>query len=184
MPRQPALQQLAEAKAELDRLIERDGADTSGNLGKYHTRISDAREEVAQITAQLKMLGILQYTERERVSAELDEAFPNAANGVEAVWNGKRFAKRMRPRSKSRSGRTVYTWSTWWECLGDAPEVDPEQAAAAAELESALNEKYPNARSRDTVEHEGKKYLKRYTPEQMSKSGKSVRKWRTWWEPL
>jgi hypothetical protein len=184
MPGQPTLHQLEEAKAALDRLIERDGADTSGNLDKYHTRISAAREDVARITAQLKKLGILQYTERERISAELDEAFPNAANGVVVVWNGKRFAKRMRPRSKSRSGRTVYTWDTWWDSLGDAVEVDPEQAAAAAELERALNEKYPNARSRDTVEHEGRKYVKRYAPEQMSSSGKTVRKWRTWWEPV
>lgn len=184
MPRQPTLQQLEEAKAELDRLIERDGEDTSGNLDKYHGRISAAREEVARITAQLKKLGILPYTERERISAELDETFPNAAKGVEVVWNGKRFSKRMKPRSKSRSGRTVYTWDTWWDCLGDAVEVDPEQTAAAAELELALNEKFPNARSRDTVEHEGKKYVKRYAPEQMSNSGKTVRKWRTWWEPL
>lgn len=184
MGRRPTLKDLEAAKAELDRLNELDGLDTSGNLDKYHSRISAKCEEIHVLTVQLKALGVIPYSDQERLWRELDSKHPNAANGVTVSHEGKRYVKVLTPRSKSRSGRTVYTWDARWVCQGEAVDLDPAQAAARKALENTLDALFPNARSRDIVEHSGQRYQKRFAPDTMSSTGRTVRKWKTWWEPL
>lgn len=45
----------------------------------------------------------------------------------------------------------------------------------------SLNSKYPNAKSRDVQQFNGVRYQKRFFPVKKSKSGKTVKEWRTAW---
>lgn len=49
-------------------------------------------------------------------------------------------------------------------------------------LEKELNIKFPNARSKQVVEFEGKKYIKKFFPLEKSRSGKTVNEWGSCWE--
>ena len=46
----------------------------------------------------------------------------------------------------------------------------------------SLNNKYPNAQSREIVVHNGIKYRKKFIPLTLSKTGKTVKKWESTWE--
>ncbi|OKP25456.1 hypothetical protein [Serratia liquefaciens] len=49
-------------------------------------------------------------------------------------------------------------------------------------LEKELDKNFPNARSKQVVEFEGKKYRKRFFPLEKSRSGKTVNEWGSCWE--
>ena len=51
-------------------------------------------------------------------------------------------------------------------------------------IEESLDAAFPNAQSREIVQYNGERYQKRLYPLERSKSGKTVRKWRTEWEWL
>lgn len=58
---------------------------------------------------------------------------------------------------------------------GAIPKSQHEQ------IESALDRLFPNARSKEIVDYEGKKYERRFTPLEWSRSRKSVTVWgRSW----
>jgi hypothetical protein len=48
-------------------------------------------------------------------------------------------------------------------------------------LERELNRIFPNAQSKEIVEHNGKKYRRRYWPLEKSRSGKTVKEWDKSW---
>ena len=48
-------------------------------------------------------------------------------------------------------------------------------------VEEILNQKYPNAQSREVVEYDGRRYWKEFWPLERSKSGKTVKKWASGW---
>ena len=48
-------------------------------------------------------------------------------------------------------------------------------------LFKALDERFPDAQSREVVEHEGRKYQRKFTPVATSLSGKSVKAWQGSW---
>ena len=48
----------------------------------------------------------------------------------------------------------------------------------------ALDERFPDAQSRQVVEHEGRKYQRKFTPVATSLSGKSVKAWNGTWVEL
>jgi hypothetical protein len=52
------------------------------------------------------------------------------------------------------------------------------------ELEAKLDEQFPNARSKEIVEYEGKRYQRRFLPAHKSRSGKTVMEWSRWWQRL
>lgn len=64
----------------------------------------------------------------------------------------------------------------WLKDNGKLPLTEKEQ------LERELDERYPNAESNRVVEHQGKKYRRKYAPAAMSRSGKTVKDWCSWWE--
>lgn len=109
------LEGLEQAKAELDRLNERDSMDTSGNPDKYRTRINNARREVDRITDALKTKGVLERTEKELLNMKLDKAFPKARSKEVVEFEGTQYVLRFSPRTKSRSGKTVTSWDRSWE---------------------------------------------------------------------
>jgi hypothetical protein len=44
-----------------------------------------------------------------------------------------------------------------------------------------LDKRFPNARSREVVEYNGKRYIRRFTPLRVSRSGKTVMEWHRSW---
>jgi hypothetical protein len=48
-------------------------------------------------------------------------------------------------------------------------------------LERELNRIFPNAQSKEIVEHNGKKYRRRYWPLEKNRSGKTVKEWDKSW---
>jgi hypothetical protein len=61
---------------------------------------------------------------------------------------------------------------------GTLPRTPQEQ------LDSELDAKFPKARSKDIVEHNGQRYQLRFTPAIMSRSRKTVREWDHTWKLL
>ncbi len=53
---------------------------------------------------------------------------------------------------------------------------------ATEEIDAILDAAFPNAKSREVVEWQGKKYIRRFTPAAKSLSGKSVKGWVKYWE--
>lgn len=51
-------------------------------------------------------------------------------------------------------------------------------------IEETLNHKYPHAQSRDVVRYQGKRYQKQFIPLELSKTGKTVKKWGSKWIDL
>ncbi len=51
-------------------------------------------------------------------------------------------------------------------------------------LEESLDQRYPDAQSKEVVLYNGKRYRRRFYPLALSKSGKSVKQWVKKWEPL
>lgn len=111
---------LEAAKAELERLQERDSMDTSGNPDKYHSRIATARRQVYEIERALKSGGAIPCTEHEEMEFKLDKAFPAARSREIVDFEGVRFQRRFRPFTKSRSGKTVTTWHAYWTKLSES----------------------------------------------------------------
>lgn len=67
------------------------------------------------------------------------------------------------------------------ECLkrdGVIPYTDKEL------LYQELDQEFPDAQSRDIVEHKGAKYQRRFSPGRMSRSRKNVMRWNKWWVKL
>lgn len=52
------------------------------------------------------------------------------------------------------------------------------------ELEHRLDSAFPNARSKQTVYFEEKRYIRRFTPLEISLSGKTVTEWAKSWEEV
>jgi hypothetical protein len=66
------------------------------------------------IAASLKRTGVIELTEREKIDAALDKAFPNAPSKQTVEFEGKWYRIRYYPASKSRSGK-VKGWDHSWE---------------------------------------------------------------------
>jgi hypothetical protein len=58
-------------------------------------------------------------------------------------------------------------------------ERSPEE-----ELTHQLDKAFPNAQSKEVVFWNGQKYVRRFAPAVTSRSGKTVRQWDKWWEPV
>lgn len=102
------------AKADMERLEERDSMDTSGNPEKYHTRIAAARRRVYEVEKALKSAGAIPMSEHKEMEFKLDKIFPAARSREIVEFKGMRFQRRFRPLTKSRSGKTVTTWDAYW----------------------------------------------------------------------
>ncbi|MBB5876168.1 MULTISPECIES: hypothetical protein [Xanthomonas] len=58
------------------------------------------------------------------------------------------------------------------------------QRTPTEQRDSLLDKAFPEARSKEVVEWQGKRFKKIYTPAGKSLSGKTVLKWNTHWEEL
>jgi hypothetical protein len=64
---------------------------------------------------------------------------------------------------------------------GDLPKPEP---TPKQRLEQALDAAFPQARSKDIVEYEGKRYQLRFAPARQSRSRKTVVEWSRWWQEV
>lgn len=109
-----SLEDLAEAKAELQIQNARWENYSGNNPNKFYTQIEEAKLKVYLIETELKQSGLIQLSPNEARDALLDEAFPNAKSKEIVDWQGKKYKKCFSPVSKSRSGKTVYGWRKYW----------------------------------------------------------------------
>ena len=124
---------LARAQTELENWQNQWRDYMGNNPNAFRTLIRGAAAEVRRITGELKRTGLLELTESEKLTAELDGQFPHAKSKDVASWNGKKYQLRFYPLSKSRSGKTVFEWEKSWvevpettrTCISPRP-VQPE----------------------------------------------------------
>ncbi|WP_141218235.1 hypothetical protein [Bordetella genomosp. 11] len=109
-----SLDDLAAAKAELKRWDDAYANDSSNNPDKYEAQRRDARRAVREISAQLKSLGLIDMSDAEKLTSELDRLYPNAKSKTNVVHNGVKYQIRYFPVEKSRSGKTVKEWAHEW----------------------------------------------------------------------
>lgn len=58
-------------------------------------------------------------------------------------------------------------------------ELSPKE-----KLEAELDRRFPDAKSREVVEFEGRRYRRRFEPLEKSRTGKSVTAWGKYWEAV
>jgi hypothetical protein len=64
---------------------------------------------------------------------------------------------------------------------GALPPVPPRPLTEKELLDKELDEAFPNAQSKQIVEHKGRKYRRRFWPLDKSRSGKTVHEWGCDW---
>jgi hypothetical protein len=112
------LEDLAQAEAELKRWDDAFANDSSNNPNKYEAQRRDGRSKVRLITEHLKLSGIIEKTDAEKLNDELDRLCPNAASKSVVVHNGCKYQVRYFPLVQSRSRKTVKEWGHEWVALG------------------------------------------------------------------
>lgn len=111
------LEDLADAKAVLARVEDRDAGYMRGNPNKYHSSLNAARRSVYELTRALKAQGDLALSEHEQLCAKIDQVAPNADSGQIVEFDGAEYKRRFIPLLKSRSGKTVELWDKTWETV-------------------------------------------------------------------
>lgn len=109
-----SLEDLSAAEVELKRWDEAYANDSSNNPNKYEAQRRDARRAVRIISAQLKLLGLIETSDAEKLTDELDRLYPNAKPKAIVVHNGVKYQIRYFPVEKSRSRKTVKEWGHEW----------------------------------------------------------------------
>lgn len=109
-----SLDDLGIAEAELKRWDDAYANDSSNNPNKYEAQRRDARRAVRRISEALKSQGIIEKSEAEKITAELDRLFPNAKSKASVMHNGVTYQNRYFPLEKSRSRKTVKEWGHEW----------------------------------------------------------------------
>lgn len=108
----------------------------------------------------------LKQAEQER--EHLDESWANDTSGNPDKYFARRQAARRRVRALTAQLKVQ----------GDLPMTEHEQLCAAIDAQNL------NARSGQVVDHEGRRYRRRFFPEEKSRSGKTVTEWGQTWEAV
>lgn len=84
---------------------------------KYDPEFSQAAKQLRAVEGYLKLVGLLAYTDDELAQETLNEKYPNAKSRDIVKLNGVRYQKRFIPKKRSKTGKTVKEWHTFWENL-------------------------------------------------------------------
>lgn len=109
-----SLDDLDAAKAELKRWDDAYINNSSNNPNKYEAERRDARRRAREISAKLKLLGLIEMSDAEKVTNELDQLYPNSKSKTIVIHNGIKYQIRYFPVEKSRSDKTVKEWAHEW----------------------------------------------------------------------
>lgn len=112
---QYTVEDLQKARQELEGWREKFANARGSNPNKFRSQIRDAVRRVREIETVLKTAGIIEFTEQERINAELDRLHPNARSKQLVLYEGKRYQIRYFPLQKSLSGKTVKEWDHEWQ---------------------------------------------------------------------
>lgn len=70
------------------------------------------------------------------------------------------------------------------ELEGYLKDVGTLERTEKEKLEREIDRMFSNAQNKEFVEYNGKKYQRRYSPLEKSRSGKTVKEWSKSWEPV
>ena len=87
------------------------------NPGAELRKIKNHNRRLREIESDLKSRGLLEYTEKEKITSELDKLFPNSKSKRIVEHDGKRYQMRYYPLDRSKTGKTVFEWGHKWELL-------------------------------------------------------------------
>ena len=91
------LEQLKEANAELETVLDRFDSYMGNNPNKYRSGIKNAREKCDVL-----------------LNEKLSGAFPNAQSKQVVEFEGVKYKNTFTPRSISNSGKTIKSWDQAW----------------------------------------------------------------------
>lgn len=114
---QYTLQDLEKAQSELMRITDKIANDSSNNPNKYESDRKSKAREVLLIEGQLKTYGVIEMTDEEKLTKQLDELFPDARSKQIITHNGKKYQKCFSPAEMSRSRKNVMAWNSWWKAV-------------------------------------------------------------------
>lgn len=109
-----SLDDLVQAKAELEHWNNAFANDSSNNPNKYQAQRRDAGSKVRRITEILKDSGVIEKTEVEKLNDELDRLYPNARSKSIVNYNGNKYQIKYFSVVVSRSRKTVKEWGHKW----------------------------------------------------------------------
>lgn len=109
-----SLDDLATAKAELERWNNAYANDRSNNPDKYEAQRRNAGINVRRIEDSLKRQGLIEKNECEVLNDELDRLYPNAKSRTIVTYNGKQYQIRYFALVQSRSRKSVKEWGHRW----------------------------------------------------------------------
>ena len=89
----------------------------ANNPGAQRRIDSNHGKRLRKIKADLKKRRLLEYTEKEKLTMELDKIFPNSKSKKIVEHNGKRYQMRYFPLDTSNTGKTVFEWGHEWVLL-------------------------------------------------------------------
>lgn len=113
------LDDLEEARKELDHWNNRFADNSSNNPNKFYAERRDASRRVRVIEDALKASGVISLSEQELLEKRLDAAFPRARSKEIVVFEGRRYQRKFWPIETSRSRKTVKEWGRGWTALDD-----------------------------------------------------------------
>lgn len=70
------------------------------------------------------------------------------------------------------------------EIEGCLKDVGTLERTEEEKLEREIDSMFPNAKNKEIVEYNGKKYQRRYWPLEKTRSGKTVKEWSKSWNPV
>ncbi len=111
------LDDLAAAKAQLEKWNDAFADDRSNNPNKYEAQRRDAAIKVRRVEESLKHQGLVEKSESDMLNEELDRLYPNAKSRTIVTHNCKQYQVRYFPLVESRSRKTVKEWGHNWAPL-------------------------------------------------------------------
>lgn len=108
------LDDLENAKQDLNNVNQKISNYSGGNPNKYESDRKLAASKFRQITRELKERGVLEKTDQEIIEDKLDSLFPNAQSNSIHELNSKKYKRKYTPMEKSRSRKTVTEWKGYW----------------------------------------------------------------------
>ena len=114
------LDDLEQARKDLQHWDDRWANDSSNNPDKHEGRRREARARVRMIEIALKQIGKLPLTDTEKLEVKLDKLFPNAQSREIVSYGSIRYQRQFSPLEHSRSGKSVTVWEKTWHRIDPA----------------------------------------------------------------
>lgn len=113
-----SLDDLEKARANFEYWSELWCSESSRNKpNKYDLEARQAAKLLQEIEDNLKLNGLLAFTDEELAQESLNAKYPLAQSRDVVNFNGAQYQKRFYPKKRSKSGKTVKEWRSEWKKL-------------------------------------------------------------------